>query len=83
MRYHSRTTKASEPNCRTKYHYWELPERGWFRLLVIEPSSNPQLRISCSFIHQPIRGNHDFEALSYTWGDNKATVPILIVELLG
>ena len=61
-----------------KYHYWTLQEKGWFRLVVIEPSLDPQHQISCSLIHQRIKDCAEYEALSYTWGTDMPKTPILI-----
>lgn len=70
--------KLQKPTAKQIYHYKGLQERGWFRLLVVEPSPNPQYRISCSLLHRLIKESPDFEALSYTWGTDKAIAPILI-----
>jgi hypothetical protein len=70
--------KCQKPAANELYHYWTLQKHGWFRLLIVEPSSDPQYRISCSLIHQPIKETQDFEALSYTWGTDKPIAPIII-----
>src|SRR6266536_2263881 len=77
---HEEQRKLQKPTEKELYHYWKLQERGWFRLLVVEPSPDPQYRISCSLLHQPINSKErrDFEALSYTWGTDEAIAPILI-----
>jgi len=66
------------PTAHDLYSYWKLQERGWFRLLSVEPSPDPQYRISCSLLHQSIKESQDYEALSYTWGTDKAIAPILV-----
>jgi hypothetical protein len=70
--------KMQMPTANDLYSYWKLQERGWFRLLSVEPSPEPQYRISCSLLHQPVKESQDYEALSYTWGTDKAIVPILV-----
>ncbi|KUJ23934.1 HET-domain-containing protein [Mollisia scopiformis] len=70
--------KLQSPISNDFYFYFKLQERGWFRLLVMEPSLDPQYRISCSLLHRCINENADFEALSYVWGTDKAIVPILV-----
>ncbi|SRR6266487_6245625 len=70
--------KLQRPDASEFYHYWTLPEPGWFRLLVVEPSPDPQFRISCSLLYRPIKECEDYEALSYTWGTDIAITPILI-----
>lgn len=69
--------KLRKPTAKELYHYWTL-KCGWFRLLIVEPSPNPQYRIFCSILHRPINEGRDFEALSYTWGTGEAIVQILI-----
>jgi Heterokaryon incompatibility protein (HET) len=70
--------KFSKPTINELYHYRTLQQKGWFRVLVIEPSPDPDERISCSLLHRPLIHATSFEALSYTWGDEKAEYPILI-----
>jgi hypothetical protein len=70
--------KFEKPTAEELHHHRRLQERGWFRLLILEPSPDPQYRISCSLLHRPIKETRDFEALSYTWGTDKAMAPILI-----
>jgi hypothetical protein len=70
--------KMQMPTANDLYSYWKLQERGWFRLLSVEPSPEPQYRISCSLLHQPFKESQDYEALSYTWGTDKAIAPILV-----
>ncbi|KAH8755175.1 heterokaryon incompatibility protein-domain-containing protein [Hyaloscypha finlandica] len=66
------------PTANELYSYWKLQESRWFRILSVEPSPEPQYRIFCSLLHQPIKGGQDYEALSYTWGTDKAIAPIFI-----
>jgi hypothetical protein len=70
--------KFSKPAPDELYHYWSLQQKGWFRVLVIEPSPSRDERISCSLLHRPLVHDTHFVALSYTWGDEKAEYPILI-----
>jgi hypothetical protein len=70
--------KMQMPTANDLYSYWKLQEREWFRLLSVEPSPEPQYRISCSLLHQPFKESQDYEALSYTWGTDKAIAPILV-----
>jgi hypothetical protein len=70
--------KFNSPRPNQLYQYWTLQQNGWFRVLVIEPSGDPDERISCSLLHRPLHHTTYYEALSYTWGDEKAEYPILI-----
>ena len=70
--------KMEMPTANELYSYWKLQESRWFRILSVEPSPDPQYRIFCSLLHQPIKGSQDYEALSYTWGTDKAIAPIFI-----
>ncbi len=71
--------RQTPQNC---FRYRHPPTAGWFRLLILEPSSDPQYRISCRLSHAPIRGVQNYEALSYTCGTDTAVAPILIDDLV-
>lgn len=51
------------------YKYWDIQTKGWFRLLVIAPSLDPESRIYCSLLHRPLTLDVQYEALSYSWED--------------
>ncbi|KAH7123192.1 heterokaryon incompatibility protein-domain-containing protein [Dactylonectria macrodidyma] len=55
-----------------QYHYTSLPGQGWFRLLIIESAEASQV-ISCRLEHHEINSCASYEAISYTWGDEKST----------
>ncbi|KAI8648186.1 HET domain-containing protein [Fusarium keratoplasticum] len=60
-----------------QYHYMPLPRQGWFRLLTIEPAEASQV-ISCRLDHYEIDSSASYEAISYTWGDEKSTKSMLV-----
>ncbi|KAF5005965.1 hypothetical protein FDECE_7634 [Fusarium decemcellulare] len=60
------------------YNYEPLPPQGWFRLLTIEPSEDESSVISCTLEHQQISSSIQYEAISYTWGDEELTESILV-----
>lgn len=60
-----------------QYHYSSLPGQGWFRLLIIEPAEASQ-GISCRLEHHEIDSCTSYEAISYTWGDEKSTESMLV-----
>lgn len=60
------------------YSYWTLQERDWFRLLILQPSPNPDARITCSLLHRPFNESRPYEAVSYTWGDGPAEYPMFV-----
>jgi hypothetical protein len=70
--------KLQDPQPFELYQYCTLQQKDWLRVLVIEPSSNPNMRISCSLLHRPLTKDTQYEALSYTWGDEVAEYPIFI-----
>lgn len=58
--------------------YQPLPSRGWFRLLTIRPSQHESSVISCTLQNHEMANCPSYEAMSYTWGDDKATETILV-----
>lgn len=60
-----------------QYHYTSLPGQGWFRLLIIGPAEASQV-ISCRLEHHEIDSCPSYEAISYTWGDEKSTKSMLV-----
>src|SRR2546423_8554364 len=70
--------KLTNPAPNELYHHQALQQKGWFRLLVIEPSPDPDEKISCSLLHRPLTQEMLYEALSYTWGEENAEYPIFI-----
>ncbi|OTA52530.1 HET-domain-containing protein [Hypoxylon sp. EC38] len=64
------------------YHYSPLPVSGWFRVLIIEPSDDPENSMSCKLRHHPISPNIGYDALSYTWGDEEPECQIFIDKKL-
>ncbi|KAI0142307.1 HET-domain-containing protein [Hypoxylon sp. NC0597] len=63
-----------------RYRYNSLPVSGWFRVLVIEPSDDPENSMSCKLRHYPISAGIGYDALSYTWGDEEPECQIFIDE---
>ncbi|VUC32415.1 unnamed protein product [Clonostachys rosea] len=59
---------------RRRYH--ALPH-GHIRLLSIEPSADPDARVECHLSPTQI-GDRPYEALSYVWGQEDATLGILV-----
>lgn len=49
-----------------------------FRLLEIQPSSEPSSQIECTLHHANLLAKPEFKALSYVWGDPDLKVPILL-----
>ncbi|KUJ16455.1 uncharacterized protein LY89DRAFT_719170 [Mollisia scopiformis] len=69
----------------SQYSYAPLSERlDSIRLLRLKPNENEQAEIECElfecFLQVSGRLTHHYEALSYVWGDPKATVSIRIDE---
>ncbi|KAF5660278.1 heterokaryon incompatibility protein (het-6OR allele) [Fusarium heterosporum] len=60
------------------YSNLPLPSRGWFRLLTINPPDHVCSLISCTLQHSKIDNCPPYEAMSYTWGEEKATDTILV-----
>ncbi|KAH7256186.1 heterokaryon incompatibility protein-domain-containing protein [Fusarium tricinctum] len=60
------------------HSYQPLPSRGWFRLLTINPSQHESSIISCTMQNHEMTRCPPYEAMSYTWGDDKATETILV-----
>lgn len=48
------------------------------RLLKLLPATEARIKIRCEIIHANLEDHEDFEALSYTWGDVKDVVSILL-----
>ncbi|KAK7965287.1 HET-domain-containing protein [Apiospora saccharicola] len=70
--------KMQTPEKRDYYQYQSLPSHGWLRLLVLEPWTSPEYRISCRLLRERITSSKEYDALSYTWGTDEAIAPILI-----
>ncbi len=49
-----------------------------FRLLEIQPSSDPSLEVECTLHEANLLAKPKFKALSYVWGDPSLKVPILL-----
>ncbi|KAK0721971.1 heterokaryon incompatibility protein-domain-containing protein [Lasiosphaeria miniovina] len=62
------------------YQYWNLQEKGWVRILSIEPSRMLADPIRASLLHQSLSDLEErgYEALSYCWGKANATCAISI-----
>ncbi|KAK3379158.1 heterokaryon incompatibility protein-domain-containing protein [Lasiosphaeria ovina] len=60
------------------YQYWNLQEKGWVRILSIEPSRTLADPIRASLLHQSLSDLEErgYEALSYCWGRANATCAI-------
>ncbi|KAK7908657.1 HET-domain-containing protein [Apiospora marii] len=71
-------SKMQAPENRDSYQYQSLPSHGWFRLLILEPLTSPDYRISCRLFRRRITSSKDYEALSYTWGTDEPIAPILL-----
>ncbi|KAK3985494.1 HET-domain-containing protein [Cladorrhinum sp. PSN332] len=63
-----------------KYAYYTLQEKGWLRVLVIQPSRKRDDIVRGSLLHQPIESleKEGYEALSYCWGSDKESIRIEI-----
>ncbi|KAK4169920.1 HET-domain-containing protein [Cladorrhinum sp. PSN259] len=61
-----------------RYAYFTLPEKGWLRILVIQPSPNRNDIVRASLLHCPIDAleKEGYETLSYCWGTDKKSIPI-------
>ncbi|XXG98962.1 hypothetical protein Hte_005295 [Hypoxylon texense] len=46
--------------------------KGMIRLIKLLPSKNPAKLVSCEILHVSLSDAPDYEALSYTWGGQKA-----------
>ncbi|PMD30893.1 HET-domain-containing protein [Hyaloscypha variabilis F] len=60
------------------YVYQPLPTTGWIRLMIIDIAANVDDPISCTLKDHAADDDLSFEALSYTWGDEPAQIPILL-----
>ncbi|KAF4962548.1 hypothetical protein FSARC_9326 [Fusarium sarcochroum] len=60
------------------FSYLPLPLRGWFRLLTIDPSKDEASAISCKLQHYDVSECPQYEAISYTWGNENATERMLV-----
>ncbi|PMD21173.1 hypothetical protein NA56DRAFT_572448, partial [Hyaloscypha hepaticicola] len=49
-----------------------------FRLLEIQPSSDPSSQVECTLHHANLLAKPKFKALSYVWGGQSLKVPILL-----
>ncbi|WQF78999.1 Putative heterokaryon incompatibility [Colletotrichum destructivum] len=59
------------------YHYAkELPAKGWFRLLKVQPSTVASKPLVCRLEAQRMANSDPYEALSYTWGEENANVSV-------
>ncbi len=62
------------------YEYSPLPITGRIRLLVIEPSNHREDLIRCRLDDYETSSQKEYDALSYTWGNDDAIWPILVNE---
>ncbi|KAK4465876.1 HET-domain-containing protein [Cladorrhinum samala] len=64
------------------YTYYTLQEKGWIRILVIEPSADRHSLVRCSLLHRPIEDleKEGYEALSYCWGTDKEAIRIIDID---
>lgn len=60
------------------YSYSSLQEKNWIRLLVLEPSPDPEAPVFCTLQHWPLSDAPRYEALSYVWGDEGSMGTIII-----
>lgn len=60
------------------YEYNPLPPTGWIRILVVEPASQPTEPLEMRLETCQVTSNLNYEALSYTWGNEAASSPISI-----
>ncbi|KAF5580683.1 heterokaryon incompatibility (het-6OR allele) [Fusarium pseudocircinatum] len=60
------------------FTYSPLPSNGWFRLLSILPSHDETSDISCELRHHELSACPQYEAISYTWGNEDATKRLLV-----
>ncbi|KAM0286868.1 hypothetical protein ACHAO9_007993 [Fusarium lateritium] len=58
--------------------YLPLPSRGWFRLLTISPSEHESSVLSCTLQNHGMAKCPPYEAMSYTWGEDKAPETIMV-----
>ena len=60
------------------YSYSSLQDKNWIRLLVLEPSPDPEAPVFCTLQHWPLSDAPRYEALSYVWGDEGSMGTIII-----
>ncbi|KAH7220283.1 heterokaryon incompatibility protein-domain-containing protein [Fusarium oxysporum] len=60
------------------FTYSPLPSNGWFRLLSILPSHDETSDISCELHHHELSTCPQYEAISYTWGNEDARERLLV-----
>lgn len=63
-----------------RYNYCEIPTSGYFRLLEICPSQDSSEPIACHLSSHELGTLVKYEALSYTWGSERASYAILVNE---
>jgi len=74
-----RDTNETKPQ--PKYEYKALPERGWFRILLLEPFGEDRSRpVAFRLENHEVDEAPPYEALSYTWGNEEANS---VVEIDG
>lgn len=67
----------------THYIYDRIPEKGGIRLINLHPAESDPTEVKCDLVHTTL-GHHSrslhehYTALSYFWGDTKATKTIEI-----
>jgi len=62
------------------YQYCRLRKQGEIRLLKLDPSEDPAAAVQGSLTVAKLDGNHEFEALSYCWGDRSADEPVIYID---
>lgn len=61
-----------------KFRYDALPPEGWIRLLVIEPAIHSDEPLNLRLESREFASDTEYEALSYTWGDDHDTASVYI-----
>jgi hypothetical protein len=62
------------------YEYRKLAHTDSIRLLKLHPASDPSSPICCSLRHTRLSQHRNYEAISYTWGDDTALCPIYLCD---
>jgi hypothetical protein len=64
------------------HHYYHPLDtaKGEIRLLILEPATNEEDSIRCNIFHTSLHDRPRYETLSYCWGDETITAPILLHE---
>jgi len=62
---------------KTFHRHDSLPTETWFRVLELQPGSEDD-HISVLLHHAHWEESPVYEAISYAWGDPKATTPVIV-----